>query len=379
VTGLDNSPRVTSPLTLTASSLATAQHRMDTDKAYAAIVIPRGFTTGLLRVYQMAPGAESPTLPTVTVLTNQRAGTLGTSLASNISEPALTAVLQQINKQLAASAPTASSAAANTLRSDPFRITTQTYRPLPDHSALGLSAFYIALLTIMCGFLGATITNSSLDSATGFAPTEIGPKWRLRRPMSMTRRQTLLAKWAVVSVIAPVLDAVMLTVAVGALRMNAPHVLVLWLFTSFAAIVVGLGTLALFALFGSMGQLVGMLVFLYLSLASSGGTVPIQALPEPLKWAAEIEPLRQVLGGVRAIMYFDVSGAAGLTRGLVMTSIGLVFWLLAGIGVTRLYDRRGLARISPKTLAYVDQAIAGVQRNGATPAPAAASAPITSP
>jgi uncharacterized phage infection (PIP) family protein YhgE len=197
--------------------------------------------------------------------------------------------------------------------------------------------------------------------------------------MSMTRRQTLLAKWAVVSVIAPVLDAVMLTVAVGALRMNAPHVLVLWLFTSFAAIVVGLGTLVLFALFGSMGQLVGMLVFLYLSLASSGGTVPIQALPEPLKWAAEIEPLRQVLGGVRAIMYFDVSGAAGLTRGLVMTSIGLVFWLLAGIGVTRLYDRRGLARISPKTLAYVDQAIAGVQRNGATPAPAAASAPITSP
>jgi hypothetical protein len=73
-------------------------------------------------------------------------------------------------------------------------INTQIYRPLPAHSALGLSALYIALLTLMCGFLGGTITNSSVDSSTGFAPTELGPRWRLRRPIPLTRWQTLRAK-----------------------------------------------------------------------------------------------------------------------------------------------------------------------------------------
>ena len=32
---------------------------------------------------------------------------------------------------------------------DPVALDTTTYRPLPDHSALGLSAFYVALLAIM--------------------------------------------------------------------------------------------------------------------------------------------------------------------------------------------------------------------------------------
>jgi ABC-type polysaccharide/polyol phosphate export permease len=209
----------------------------------------------------------------------------------------------------------------------------------------------------MCGFLGGTITNSSLDSATGFAPTELGPRWRLRRPIPLTRWQTLRAKWTVAAVLAPVLTGLMLIIAIGVLHMYAPNVLILWLFTSFAAIVVAMGTLVLFAAFGSLGQLLAMIGFLYLSLASSGGTIPIEALPTPLRWAADIEPLRQILGGVRSIMYFNLTADSGLTRGLVMTAIGLVFWLLAGSAVTGFYDRRGLARISPEVLAHVDRSI----------------------
>jgi YhgE/Pip-like protein len=350
VAGLRSSPKVTKPIALTVTSMAGARRLMDTDKSYATVVIP----PDLSATTQQAFAAAGPP-PAITVLTNQRAGTLGDSLAATISEKALTAAVQQVTAKAAAATGAQVPAA---LQAEPVSFATRIYRPLPDHSALGLSAFYIALLTIMCGFLGATITNSSIDSATGFAPTEIGPRWRLRRPLAMSRWHTLLVKWSVAAVIATVLDTLMLLVAVGALRMYAPHVLVLWLFTAFAAIVVGLGTLVLFACFGSLGQLLGMLVFLYLSLASSGGTIPIQALPEPLRWAADVEPLRQVLGGVRATMYFDMSGDAGLTRGLIMTGIGLVFWLLAGFGVTRLYDRRGLARISPEALAFVNRSIA---------------------
>lgn len=354
---LEGSTKVTSRLELRSMSLAGAQHRMDQGKAYAAIVIPADFTQSLVQVYGLSGDASDIGLPTVTLLTNQRSGTLGTSLATGVAQPAITSIMSTVASKLTASAGPAPNATVATLRANPVIITTQIYRPLPAHSALGLSAFYIALLTLMCGFLCGTITNSSLDSALGFAPTEIGPRWRLRRPLPLTRWQTLLTKWSVAAVLAPALTGLMLTVAVGLLHMYAPNVAILWLFTSFAAIVVAMGTLVLFAAFGSPGQLLAMIGFLYLSLASSGGTIPIEALPTPLRWAADIEPLRQILGGVRAIMYFNDSAAAGLTRGLLLTGIGLVCWVLAGIGVTRFYDRRGLARISPEVLAFVNQTI----------------------
>jgi len=238
-------------------------------------------------------------------------------------------------------------------RSDPITLTPVPYRPLPPHSALGLSAFYISLLSIMCGFLGAILVNSTVDSALGFATTEIGPKWRQRAPVRISRWQTLLAKWLMALVLSPVLTGVMLLVAVGITKLDAPNVWELWLFTSFAAIVIALGTLTLFAALGTLGQLVAMLAFIYLALASSGGTIPLEALPPVLKFVANFEPLRQVLDGVRAILYFNAAGDAGLDRGLLLTGIGLIFWLVLGVTVTRWYDRRGMHRIEPEILDYV--------------------------
>jgi uncharacterized phage infection (PIP) family protein YhgE len=140
--------------------------------------------------------------------------------------------------------------------------------------------------------------------------------------------------------------------------MNAPYVWELWLFCSFAGIAIAAGTLALFAALGSLGQLIAMLLFIYLALASSGGTIPLQALPSPLRFVANFEPLRQVLDGVRSILYFGASGAAGLTRGVLLTAIGLVFWLLVGLAVTSWYDRSGKDRMGPELMAFVHQSAA---------------------
>ena len=241
-------------------------------------------------------------------------------------------------------------------RSGPITLTPLPYRPLPAHSALGLSAFYISLLSIMCGFLGAILVNSTVDSALGFATTEVGPKWRQRAPVRISRWQTLLAKWVMALVLSPLLTGILLLVAVGINGMDAPYVWVLWLFTSFAAIVVALGTLTLFAALGTLGQLVAMLAFIYLALASSGGTIPLEALPPVLKFVANFEPLRQVLDGVRAILYFNAAGDAGLDRGLLLTGIGLIFWLVLGIAITRWYDRKGLYRLEPEILDYANRA-----------------------
>ena len=304
------------------------------------------------------------------LLTNPRAGSIGVELATGVSQPALSAVSLRLGRELSAQAVTfGRTPAAGFSVHNPLTIVSTDYDPLPPNSALGLSAFYVALLSIMCGFLGGILVNTTVDAALGYGITEIGPKWRQRMPVPISRWQTLLSKWVVALVLVPILTAILLLVSVGLLHMNAPYVWELWLFTSFAAVTIAAGTLALLAAFGALGQMIALLVFIYLALASSGGTIPLQALPTGLRFVAFFEPLRQVLDGVRAILYFGAAGSAGLTCGLVLTAIGLVFWFVVGVAVTIWYDRQGLDRLPARVArlrATVCPGLSGRDRRGRT-------------
>ncbi len=373
-TGLLRTPAITSRLSLSAVSLSTAGARMNVGKEYAAIVIPPDFSASSLALagVPVRPG-QSLSRPTIQLLTNPRAGTLGVSLATGVVQPALAAASAQIGQRLVQlrTAGRANGAQQAVLR-DPITIAPVVYHPLPSHSALGLSAFYIALLTTFCGFLGATIVHTSVDAALGYATTEVGPRWAQRVPVAISRWQTLLAKWALAIPLTVVLTGVMLAAAVGILHMNTPHFWYLWLLTWYAATVVAIGTLVLFAALGTLGQLVALLVFVYLALASSGGTVPLEALSPFFRFIANFEPLRQILDGIRAILYFGARGAAGLTRAWIATSAGLVFWLLLGIGITNWYDRRGLYRMPPDLMDHVHQAVQAYRDSRESAEPGAA-------
>lgn len=370
VAGLTASHAVSTRLSLHVTTLAQAEAKMDQAAYYATMVIPSGFTTSVLSVAAApapapapAPAGSRAELPTIELLTNNRAGTLGVSLATGVVQPAVAAISAQVGQQVlkassaggSAGSGADSNSALQALRADPIRLTAVVYRPLPAHSGLGLSAFYVALLITMCGFLGATLVNTSVDAYLGYATSEVGPWWRQRRPLLITRWHTLLVKWIIAVVTMPVLTAVLLAVAAGILKMDAPYLWYLWLYATFAAIVVAIGTLVFFAALGSLGQLLALLVFVYLALASSGGTVPLQALAGFYRFVANFEPLRQILDGVRAILYFNAAGDAGLDRALTLTGIGLVFWLVLGTVITRWYDRRGFHRIQPELLAYVQR------------------------
>ena len=355
---------VTSRLALDEVSYARAEAQLNSGNAYAAIVIPPGFTGSLLYAYGLSP--ESAGSPAIQLPTNPRAGSMGVQLATGVAQPALQRVSSAVGSKLSAeAAKLGATPRAGVDTASPITVTTSDFRSVPPDSALGLSAFYVSLLALMCGFLGAVLVNSSIDAALGYGTSEIGPRWRQRLPVAISRWQTLLTKWAVALVTVPILTGILLLVAVGLLGMNAPYVGELWLFMSFAGIAIAAGTLALFAAFGSIGQLLAMLLFVYLALASSGGTVPVQALPSFFRFAASFEPLRQVLGGVRAILYFNAQADAGLTRGVVLTAVGLVCWLIAGAAVTRWYDHRGLDRLQPDVLEFAQRSarayIAGTQ------------------
>jgi YhgE/Pip-like protein len=351
------SPQVTGRLRLVVSTLPEARRAMDRDALYATLVIPPDFTTSLLTASGLdRTGAVAA--PQVQILANQRAGTVGANLATGVLQAALTVASQQIGKRLAAQVPPETRNGATSLfLAHPVTVTTPQYRPLPANTALGLSAFYTALLTMMCGFLGATIVNSVVDSALGYATNEIGPRWRQRPPLPINRWQTLLVKWAIVIALTAVLTAVMLALAAGGLDMDAPYPALLWVYTWLCAASVGVGTIVLFAVAGTYGQLIGLLLFVYAGLASAGGTVPVEALPGPLRMLSYLEPLRQILKGTRSIMYFGARGDAGLTRGTVTAALGLLFWLIVGTAVVKWYDRKGLYRVHPDLLAQVTHVV----------------------
>ncbi len=357
--GLLASPAVSGRLHLQVSTLAQAEQAMGRDGLYAAVVIPPGFSASLLNVAGLdAAKPAASAAPQVEILTNQRAGTTGASLAAGILQPALAVASRRIGQHLTALVPPgARTGATSVLLANPVTVTTAPYDPLPANSALGTSAFYIALLTIMCGFLGATIVNSVVDSALGYATTEAGPRWRQRQPVPINRWQTLLIKWAIVGVLTAVLTVVMLAVAVWGLGMDAPYPALLWAYTWLCAASVGAGMIALFAVAGGYGQLIGILVFVYAGLASAGAIVPVEALPAFDRALSYVEPLRQVQDGTRSILYFGAKGDAGLTRGTVAAALGLIFWLVLGSAVVTWYDRRRLYRIQPDLLAYVSKSV----------------------
>ena len=177
--GLTGSRTVSRLLSLTPERLDAAESRMNRNGAYATLVIPPNFTASLLSLTGLRlPAAASVGKPTVELLTNRRAGTVGVELADGVLEPAIALASHRIGHQFLASArpaPAAGTATAAVLAA-PITFSSVDYRPLPSHSALGLSAFYIALLALICGFLAATIINASVDAATGYATSEIGPK-----------------------------------------------------------------------------------------------------------------------------------------------------------------------------------------------------------
>jgi YhgE/Pip-like protein len=406
-TALTGTKAVAEKLQFTTGTLRQAHAKMDDADAYAAIVIPTTFTRSLL----VTAGAEKasaqvPSGAQVTVLENVRLGSIGTGLVAGVTESAmakispaigakLTAMVkrqEQAQEQQAAAAAAAQAAsgpapsatqqaqthaiqqaqeqaaqATVAALKNPISVATAQYRPLPADSALGLSAFYTALLAMMAGFIGATLIHSTVDSALGYGASEIGPRWRQRPPVRINRVRTFLLKWCIAVVAAPLLTGVQLLVSVAWLHMDAPHWPLLWALLALSTLMVSTGTLALMAAFGSLGQLLAMLIMIYLSLASSGGTVPVQALPGVFRVFSHVEPLRQIVDGTRAIMYFDARMTAGLSSSLLVISLSLVFWAIIGFGATAWYDHRRYYRIAPEILGYVEDTVANHALRGTAP------------
>ncbi|WP_329361033.1 SNG1 family protein [Streptomyces sp. NBC_01483] len=320
-------------------------------KLYGALVVPADFTSSITALTGAAT-TGAPTRPTLAVLTNQSAGSVGSSLARTATTQAAESASLQVGKELMSQGGTRQAklpAAARVLLADPVAVTVEDGHPLDSHSGLGLTAFYYALVLVVCGMLSANVISGQVDHALGYTHNDMGPL-RLHRPLiRATRVQTLAIAATLMAGLSLLMGSLVMAGAVGLMGMHAAHLSLLWLYSVCTIAVSGIGALTLLAVFGTPGMLVVTLVFIGMAVPTANATTPIQALPGFYRFLAEFEPLRQITGGIRSILYYDAQSDAGLTRGWVMMAVGLAAAALFGFGVTGWYDRKGLHRIPAET------------------------------
>ncbi|KKD03889.1 SNG1 family protein [Streptomyces sp. WM6386] len=320
-------------------------------KLYGALVVPADFTSSATALTGAAT-TGTPARPTLTVLTNQSAGSLGSGLARTATTQAAESASLQVGKELTAQAGAQQEklpVAARVLLADPAAVTVEDGHPLDSHSGLGLTAFYYALTLVVVGMLSANVMSGQVDHALGYTHNDMGPL-RLHRPLiRATRVQTLAISSTLMAGLSLLMGTLVMAGAVGIMGMDASHLPLLWLYSVCAIAVAGIGALSLLAVFGTPGMLVVTLVFIGMAVPTSGATTPIEALPGFYRFLAEFEPLRQITGGIRSILYYDAQGDAGLTRGWLMMAAGLVAAALFGFGVLGWYDRKGLHRLPAET------------------------------
>lgn len=326
-----------------------ATRMLDTAQVYGELVIPPTFSSNLREFGASAVTPTHAVRPSVAILTNQRAGTLGSSIAGQTLSQAMTVANSKVGQVLSSEvreqtegAPL--TGAAQLGLASPIDIKSSVYNPLPNGTGNGLSAFYFALLLLLAGFTGSIVVSTLVDALLGYVPAEFGPVYRFAEQVRISRFQTLLVKWAMMVLLALITSAVYLAIARG-LGMPIPLGWQLWLFGVFAIAAVGVTSSSLLSVLGSMGLLVSMLIFVILGLPSAGATVPLEATPPFFRWLAEFEPMHQVFLGVRSLVYLNGRAAAGLSQALWMTGLGLVIGLLLGGIVTNIYDRKGFHRI----------------------------------
>ncbi len=326
-----------------------AKQQLDRAEVYGEVLIPPTFSSSLRDYGASAVTPAHADRPTITISTNPRAGTLGASIAYQTLDMAMGVVEGQIGQQLTADVaaraggtPLTGASAAGL--ASPVDIRTVVYHPLPNGTGHGLSAFYYSLLLLLAGFTGSIVVSALVDTLLGYVPAEFGPVYRFADHVHISRFHTLLLKWVIMVLLALLTSAAYLAIAHW-LGMPIDLGWQLWAYGAFAIAAVGITSTSLLSVLGSIGLLVGLLIFVFFGLPSAGATVPLEAVPPLFRWLAEFEPMHQVFLGTRSLLYFDGHLNAGLAQALWMTTVGLVIGLLLGGILTNIYDRKGFHRI----------------------------------
>ncbi|WP_107655354.1 YhgE/Pip domain-containing protein [Nocardia suismassiliense] len=310
------------------------KEQMGAGKIFGAVRIPANFNAEIARLTTDSVGP--PARAVLHLDSAPASGALSSGLFTGQLAPVAAAVNTEFGKALAANATPVTAATA---LAAPFTVSAAPLVPLPARTGLGTSVFYYGLILVMLGFVGASALHPMIDSALGFQPSEMGPKVQRRNYTHLSRAHTLLVKWSVMLLAAPLCAGGAQLIAGPLLHMPIPAPLQLFLFSTTTIAAIGIGALTVFALFGALGPLINMFFFVALAMISSAGTIPLEATPTFFRTIATFEPMRPIITGLRSILYYDSAPLSGLTAAWVHVGIIGAAAALTGIIATYLFDR----------------------------------------
>ncbi|WP_338674577.1 ABC transporter permease [Streptomyces sp. SCSIO 30461] len=336
----------------TVGSLQAAEQLLARDEAYAGLVLPRDFSRKAMSL--VAPDGR-PERPTMTVLTNEGAGGVASSMAEKAARQTAAETSASLGTQLtermqAAKATARPDAARLLLLQDPVRTLTEPGQTTSGAAAGGSMTLYLTIAVLLAGLLPAMLLTMVVDAALGYGAWEMGPRRTLRPLVRIARTSTFAAKAGIGAATGFAAGSAVIAVAVWGLDVEPDQPLQLWMFAGMACAAITQLTLALFAVFGMAGQLLALLTVTLLGVPLSGATIPVEAQPGFAASMGELLPARHVTEGIRSLLFFDGLGS-GLGRAWAVLVIYAVGAFLVGLVVSRLYDRCGFDRATQLELA----------------------------
>lgn len=280
--------------------------------------------------------------PRMSIVSTQVMHTMASAMEDSFHDRMGSTLLEKSQLLAEAEGRTVDGAAALAL-SDPVRIDVTAWNPLPPGVSNASLPMFYALVVILAGFTGAMIISSLLDARLGFIPLEIGPLALHVHVAPFGRVQTLVRKWVVTLVTAPLVSGMCLWVAhvLGVTGYDPWHMF--W-FSILVIVSVGVCAHTIIAAIGNAGLLVNLVLFVVLGIPTSGGATPTQMLPTVFVWIGSVQPMHQAYLGLRSIMFFESSWTAGLGHAVWVLFAWLVAGLIAGIAATLAYERMGMPR-----------------------------------
>lgn len=285
---------------------------------------------------------ELQSSPRVSITSSQVMGTIADRLEESLHERMGSTLLSDASLLAEAEGRTISGGSALALEY-PVDVDLSTWNDLPEGVSNASLPMFYSLIVVLAGFTGAMIISNLLDARLGFMPLEIGPLALHVHVAPFGRVHTLLRKWAVTAITAPLVSGLCLLVAriVGITGYDTWDMF--W-FSCLVIIAVGVCAHSIIAAIGNAGLLVNLVVFVVLGIPTSGGATPTQMLPPVFVQIGALQPMHQAYLGLRSIMFFDSSWTSGLGHAVWVLLGWGVAGVVLGLLVTTWYERLGLRR-----------------------------------
>jgi uncharacterized phage infection (PIP) family protein YhgE len=314
------------------SSRARLVAAMDDDKDYAGLVIPADYSTRLAAL--LKPGASPRAPGTLEILTSPAAGPSASSAATGILLTATGMVasatahrnIETLSRMRVRVTPQAAQLFVN-----PVRVTQTVVEPAPSNTGRGGAPFYVALMVLLTSILGTTMLSQGIDALNR------GTATRGTRPSEI---QTWRRKMVFALIFCVLASLIQTWIVVGILGVPASSWVAFLLFTMLCLVTISAITLFWHTLAGARGIVLTILFAIALGVPASGGTTPVQMLPDFYQWLHSWVPLRFIVDGYRSVILFHGRAAAGLRTATIALLIESILLAAVAGGISIVKDRR---------------------------------------